>query len=258
MRKEWDMARIPVALQMYTVRDEAAKDFTGTLRQAAEMGYAGVELAGTGGLSAPDLKKVLGDLGLGVAGSHVALPQLEGDIAPALDYYSELGAKYIACPWVPAERRSETGYRQLADTLNTAGARARDRGIQLCYHNHDFEFAEYDGKTGFDLLFGATDPDLVKIELDVYWAAFAGHNPAELIRRYGGRVPLVHLKDMTGDAEPTFAEVGEGRMDFQSIFHACEESGGAAWYIVEQDQCRRPTLESARISLDHLREWGKA
>jgi sugar phosphate isomerase/epimerase len=252
------MARIPVALQMYTVRDDAARDFTGTLKLVAEMGYAGVELAGTGGLTAADLKRSLADLGLEVAGSHVALPQLEGELDAALDYYSELGAKHIACPWLPEDRRSEEGYRRLADTLNNAGAKARERGIQLCYHNHDFEFKEYHGRTGFNILFGATDPELVKVELDTYWVQFAGTDPADLIRRFAGRIPLVHLKDMTGDESPTFAEVGEGRMDFHAIFQACEESGGVAWYIVEQDKCARPPLESARISLDNLRKWGKA
>jgi sugar phosphate isomerase/epimerase len=251
------MARIPVALQMYTVRDDAARDFVGTLRQVAEMGYSGVELAGTGGLSAADLKRQLDDQGLGVAGSHVPLTDLEGDLNPALDYYAELGAKFIACPWLPQDRRSADGYKRLAGSLDSAGARARDRGLQLCYHNHDFEFDEYGGKTGFDMLFGATNPDLVKIELDTYWAEFAGHDPADLIRRYAGRIPLVHLKDMTGSETPTFAEVGEGRMDFQAIFQACGESGGVAWYIVEQDKCERPPLESARMSLDNLRKWGK-
>lgn len=252
------MSRIPVALQMYTVRDDAARDFTGTLRRVAEMGYAGVELAGTGGLSAIDLKRQLSELGLRVAGSHVALAQLQGDIEPALDYYGKLGAKFIACPWLPEDRRSADGYKRLAESLNVAGARARDRGLQLCYHNHNFEFDEYSGKTGFDILFDAANPDLLKIELDTYWAEFACHSSADLIRRYAGRVPLVHLKDMTGTDTPTFAEVGEGRMDFEAIFQACEESGGVAWYIVEQDKCERPPLESARISLENLRKWGRA
>lgn len=253
-----EMARIPVALQMYTVRDDAAQDFAGTLKRVAEMGYAGVELAGTGGLSAGDLKTLLDDLGLQVAGSHVGLPQLEGELDSALDYYSELGAKFIACPWIPDERRTEQGFRALADALNSAGAKSRERGIQLCYHNHDFEFREFGGITAFDMLFGATDPELVKVELDTYWVEYAGHSAADLIRRYAGRIPLVHLKDMTGSATPTFAEVGEGTMDFQAIFSACEESGGVAWYIVEQDKCERPPLESARISLENLRRWGKA
>jgi len=251
------MARIPVALQMYTLREEAANDFTGTLMQVAEMGYAGIELAGTGGLSATDLKRLTSDLGLAVAGSHVGLDQLEGSLDAALDYYSELGAKFIACPWLPESRRSEDGFHRLADTLNSAGAKSRDHGIQLCYHNHDFEFAEYGGKTGFDILFGAVDRELVKVELDTYWVQFAGLDPANLIREYGGRIPLVHLKDMTAGDPPTFAEVGEGRMDFHAIFHACDETGGVAWYVVEQDKCQRPPLESARISLDNLRKWGK-
>jgi len=243
---------------MYTVREEAEKDFAGTLARVAEMGYAGVELAGTGGRTAADLKALLGDLRLGIAGAHVPLSQLEEEVDSALDFFSEVGAKYIACPWLPADRRTEPGYRQLAETLNIAVAAARKRGIQLCYHNHDFEFIVYGGKTGFDILFGASDPDLVKIELDTYWAVFAGLDAVDLIRRYAGRIPLVHLKDMTGTESPTFAEVGEGRMDFDAILKACDDAGGVAWYVVEQDRCERPPLESARISLNNLRKWGKA
>lgn len=253
------MARIPVGLQLYTVRDDAARDFAGTLRAVADIGYEGVELAGTGGLSAPDLKRLLAELNLGIAGSHVGLTQLETELEQALDYYNTLGAQYIACPWLPEERRKTADdWRNLADILTGIGARTKARGIQLCYHNHAFEFQQYDGQTGFDLLFGAADPDLVKMELDTYWVEYAGHSAAETIRRYAGRIPLVHIKDMANDEKRSFAEVGHGTMDWAAIFAACEESGdGVAWYIVEQDTCPRPPLESARMSFDWLRGKGK-
>ncbi len=253
------MSRIPVALQMYTVRDDAALDFAGALKKVAEIGYPGIELAGTGGLPAAELKKLLGDLALAVAGTHVALAQMENDFDSALDYYSKLGAKFITCPWLPEDRRqSGDDYRRLADVLTEAGARARERGIQLCYHNHAFEFERFGGEAGFDILFGAADPELVKVELDTYWVEFAGESAAVYITKYAGRIPLIHLKDMTGGEQPTFAEVGEGRMDFNAIFSAAEALPGVAWYIVEQDKCARPPLASARISLDNLRKWGKA
>jgi sugar phosphate isomerase/epimerase len=250
------MAAIPIALQMYTVRDDAAKDFVGVLRQVAEIGYAGVELAGNGGLSASELKSLLGDLGLKVAGSHVGLAQLEGDLSEALDYNYELGNRYVVCPWLPEDRRSAEGYRALAQTLNTAGADCKERGMQLCYHNHAFELERFGGETGLDILFGVADPELVKVELDTYWVEKGGESAAEFVRKYAGRVPLVHLKDMTKDESQTFAEVGEGSMDFGAIFSA-SEAAGVEWYIVEQDTCRRPPLESIRISFATRRRRGK-
>jgi len=253
------MGKIPVALQMYTVRDAAAMDFDGTLRKVADLGYPGVELAGTGGLSAPDLKSLLDDLNLKIAGTHVSLAQMETDFESALDYYSQLGVDFITCPFLPEDRRQGSdAYKKLAAILNSVGQRAKERGIQLCYHNHAFEFERFGGETGFDILFKAADPDLVKIELDVYWVEFAGESAVAYLKRYAERVPLVHIKDMTGDGQPTFAEVGEGRLDFQAIFEAAESAPGVAWYIVEQDKCQRPSIESAQISLENLKKWGKA
>jgi sugar phosphate isomerase/epimerase len=250
------MAYAPVALQMYTVRDDAARDFTGTLQKVARTGYGGVELAGTGGMSASQLRDRLDDLGLQIAGSHVGLQSLEEDLEAALDYNSELGNPRVVCPWLPVERRTEEGYRALTETLNRVGTACRARGMELCYHNHDFEFESFNGQTGFDILFGSTDPELVKIELDTFWAVKGGFDAAELIRKYSGRIPLIHLKDMTADESRTFAEVGEGTMDWPSIF-AAGDAAGAAWYIVEQDKCARPPMESIRISLENLRKMGR-
>jgi sugar phosphate isomerase/epimerase len=251
-----EMSQVPIALQMYTVRDDAASDFAGTLRKVADTGYAGVELAGTGGMPASALRALLQDLGLQIAGSHVSLQMLEDDLNAVLDYNSELGNPRVVCPWLAMERRTAEGYRALAESLNRVGAACRERGMELCYHNHDFEFERFDGQTGFDILFGSTDPGLVKIELDTFWAVKGGYDAAEIIRKYAGRIPLIHLKDMTDDDEKTFAEVGEGTMDWPSIF-AAGDAAGAAWYIVEQDKCARPPLESIRISLDNLRKMGR-
>jgi sugar phosphate isomerase/epimerase len=251
------MSQVPIALQMYTVRDDAANDFAGTLQKVAETGYVGVELAGTGGMPATALRALLQDLGLQIAGSHVSLQALEGDLNTALDYNSDLGNPRIVCPWLPVERRNEEGYQALADSLNRVGSACKSRGMELLYHNHDFEFDSFGGQTGFDILFGSTDPGLVKIELDTFWAVKGGYDAAELIRKYSGRIPLIHLKDMTADDERTFAEVGEGTMDWPSIFEA-GDANGAAWYIVEQDKCRRPPLESIRISLANLKKMGRA
>lgn len=243
---------------MYTLRDDLSKDFAETVRRVAAMGYAGVELAGTGGLSAGELRALLEDNNLRVVGAHVPLGALESDLGATVAYHQELGNPYVIVPFLPPDRRSAEGYAQVAVLLNTVGARLRDAGLHLAYHNHAFEFETLNGGgRGYDLLIDGTDPELVKIELDTFWVQRAGLDPAETLRRYAGRVPLIHLKDMTPGDEPTFAEVGEGTMDFGAIF-AAAETAGAECYIVEQDVCRRPPLESVRISLDNLRNMGIA
>jgi len=253
------MAQIPVALQLYTVRDVAAEDFAGTIRQVAEMGYTGVELAGeTGGMSPTELKSFLDDLGLKRAGSHTGLDLLEGDLQKVIDDNLAVGNPWIVCPWMPEERRTDAdGWRQAAETLTEIGEKVKAAGLQLCYHNHSFEFEQFDGQTGFEIFYGAADPESVKAEIDTYWVQHGGEDPAATVRRFAGRCPLVHLKDMTDDPEPTFTEVGNGILDFQAIFAASAEAG-ADWYIVEQDRCDGPSIESARVSLGNLKEWGVA
>ncbi len=252
------MAKLPVALQMYTIRDESQKDYVGALKKAAQLGYTAVELAGTGGRSAAELRNVLSDLGLEIAGSHVGLDQLENNLEAALEYNVTLGNRFVVCPYLPEERRkSADDYRRLGETLNQIGSQCQDAGLQLCYHNHAFEFQQFDGQTGLDILFAATFPDLVKAELDTYWVEYGGESAVSYIERYADRVPLVHLKDMTGDEKRTFAELGQGTMNWDAIIEAGQRAT-VEWYIVEQDTCQRPPLESIAMSLEYLRSKGWA
>jgi sugar phosphate isomerase/epimerase len=249
------MSRPGIALQMYTVRADARADFVGTLRKVAEIGYPAVQLAGYGDLSATTLKQVLDELGLNVAGSHIGLDALEGSLEKEIEFNAALGNHDLICPMAPREYWNEAdGFRQLAQKLNNIGHRCKEVGARLSYHNHAFEFRRFGETTGMEILLDETDPGLVLWEPDVYWIAFAKEDPASWLRRYAGRCPLVHLKDMTAGAEPTFAEVGEGILDFDPIFAATAD---AEWYVVEQDTCARPALESAALSLNHLKEWGK-
>jgi sugar phosphate isomerase/epimerase len=251
------MANIPIALQLYTLREQAAEDFVGTLRRVAEIGYAGVEFADYGGLSAPELKALLDELGLRAAGSHVALPLLENELDAVIDYSLTIENPYVVCPSIPSDRRGdEASVQALAQSLNRIGAVCRVEGLRFCYHNHAFEFETFDGQSILDILYGDTDPELLEAEVDTYWVQFAGLDPANLIERYSDRVALVHLKDMDPQ-DGTFAEVGEGTLDWQAIF-AASEAAGAEWYVVEQDRCKRPPLESVRLSLANLRAMGAA
>lgn len=252
------MATRPIALQLYTVRDDTARDFPGTLKQVAQLGYSGVELAGTGGYSAKELRAMLEDLGLKVAGSHVGIEALETDLTAALDYNEELGNRHVVCPYLGQDRRrSAEDWQAAARLFERVALACRDRGMTFAYHNHSFEFERFGDRTGMDILLETADPELVRIELDLYWVRHGGEDPAAYLRKLGRRVVLVHLKDMAADEQRSFAEVGEGVLDWPEIFRACEETD-AQWYIVEQDVCARPPLESAAISLRNLKAMGLA
>jgi sugar phosphate isomerase/epimerase len=250
------MQRAGIALQLYTVREEAKADFIGTLRRVAEIGYPAVQLAGYGDLSATQLKRVLDDLNLTVAGAHIGLERLEQALDEEIDYNAVLGNQDIICPILPAPRRqAASDYHQAAQALAAIGRRCRERGARFSYHNHAFEFerpAGGDGRFGIEILLDESAGEVVW-EPDVYWIAAGSQSPADWLSRYAGRCPLIHLKDMTPGPEPTFAEVGEGVIDFKPIFAATAD---AEWYVVEQDRCTRPPLESAALSLKHLRAWG--
>jgi sugar phosphate isomerase/epimerase len=252
------MSQMPVALQLYTVRDALAEDFVGTVRQVAEMGYAGVEFGDTGPMSPVELSAFLDDHGLEPAGVHVGFDVLEQDLERVIEDNLTMRNPWVVCPWMPEDRRVDAaGWRQVAGTMNEIGARLREAALQLCYHNHSFEFQRFEGQTGFDLFYAAADPQCVQAEIDTYWVQHGGEDPVATIRRFAGRCPLVHLKDMANDEPRSFAEVGNGILDFPGIFAASAEAG-VKWYIVEQDVCPGPSLESARVSLENLKRWGVA
>ncbi len=251
------MAQPKVALQLYTVREELRKDFLGTLRAVARIGYPAVQFAGYGGLAAVKLRDALARLGLAAAGSHVGFEALESHPDQEIAYCLELGTRDVVIPAIPSGwRGGKDDYHRFAEALNRIGARCRELGARLSYHNHSFEFVTFDGRYALDLLLEWCDPQLVAWEPDVYWIKHGGEDPAAFIRTYNGRTPLVHLKDMTADDPPTYAEVGEGILDWPAIF-AASEASGAEWYVVEQDTCARPPLEAVALSLRHLQEWNK-
>ncbi|MEL3972526.1 sugar phosphate isomerase/epimerase [Rossellomorea oryzaecorticis] len=248
------MKQIPIALQMYTLRNEANSDFTGTLEKVAQLGYDGVELAGYGDLTVKELRRVLDDLGLKAASSHIALSELRSDAAKVIDDQRELGSSFVVCPYLESEERTEKGYFQLIDDLNEIGEKCASEGLSLCYHNHDFELITLsNGRTALETILNETNPDWVKAEFDIYWLTFAGERPDEWLERYRDRSPLVHLKDMTTDGERFFAELGTGGVDLETVLEF-GNGGGIDWWIVEQDECRTSPLESVQRSLEYLKK----
>lgn len=248
------MTKIPVAVQMYTLRDESEKDFAGTLKKVAELGFDGVEFAGYGGLTPIEVKALLDELSLQAASSHIPLEELENNLAQVIEDQKILGSKYVVCPYLMEERRSEKDYKTLISVLDQAGEACRREGITLLYHNHDFELERLsDGRTALEAIFDDTNPDNVKTEFDVYWLTKAGENPVEWMNRYKNRTPLVHLKDMTTDEEQFFAELGTGGVDIEAVLNSGEEAG-VKWWVVEQDFSRRSPLESIEMSIQYLKE----
>ncbi|HEX4205998.1 MAG TPA: sugar phosphate isomerase/epimerase [Ktedonobacteraceae bacterium] len=240
-----------LGLQLYTVRDETAKDFRQTLKYVAEMGYTNVEFAGYGNMPSKELATVLADLNLRAASTHVALNLLEEDLERELNYCLDLGCNFLVVPWISEEWRSAEGLRKLGTRLNEFGRVSQERGVTLVYHNHNFEFEQADGAYLLDTLLGVTNPDFVKLEFDTYWAAFAGVDPAAFMRKHAGRVALVHLKDMT--PERTFTEVGAGTLDIAGYIEAAKASN-VQFYFVENDAPAIPSLESARRSFENLQK----
>ena len=252
------MSQQPISVQMYTLRDAVAANYLGTLQAVAELGFRAVELVTLGDLTATALRQELDTLGLRASGVHMALDRLERDTDAALREVVALGAPYVVVPFTPPERRKNADdYRKLGQKLSEIGRTAQQHGLQLCYHHHDFEFQRYNGATGLAILFEEADAALVQAEIDVYWAAKAGVDPVQLISGLAGTVPLVHLKDMANTPAGEFAEVGHGTLDFPAIL-AAGDAAGVVSYVVEQDVCQRPPLESVGMSLAYLRTLGRS
>ncbi len=238
----------PIALQLYTVRSETGRDFLGTLARVAAIGYGAVEFAGYGGLPVAEVRAALDEHGLRAVGAHVKLPDWEGRTDEALAEVVALGGQFAVVPWVPQERRaSRDAARGLAADLPRWGAAAQAAGLAFAYHHHDFEFAALpgaaDGRSLFDVIVAETDPTLVGIELDVYWAARAGLDPIALLQRHAGRVPLLHLKDLGPAPDQADLPAGDGSLDWPAILAA---GSSVRWLIAEQDNPADPLADAER------------
>jgi sugar phosphate isomerase/epimerase len=244
-----------IALQLYTVRESAKKDFIGVIKEVASIGYAGVEGGGDmGGLSAKDLRHLLDDLGLTFVSGHLSMANIASGFDQLVADYKTLGAAYMGVAWIGEEwRTDQDSFKRAAAEMEKAAEIANRAGIKFFYHNHDFEFKKVGGVNGLDILF---DNSTLNSELDLYWVAKGGEDPVAYLRKLTGRVPLVHVKDMTKDAARTFEIVGEGQLDYDTILPAAD-AAGVDWFIVEQDLCPKGELASARKSFENIvaRGW---
>ena len=246
------MRRDQISLQLYTVREQTARDMPGTLRRLAEIGYTAVETAGFGGLSPQELRRTLDDLGLRASGAHVPLDAWEADPASVTADMHAIGSPHAIVPIAPTDRRADAGaVARLAESFNRWGELCRAEGLTFSYHNHDFEFAPLGDRTMWDVLVRETDPGLVHFELDLYWIKYGGTDPETVLRDVGDRVSVVHLKDMAPDETRSDLPVGEGTMPWPDLLRTADELG-VEWFVAEQDN-PRDALEDVEISLKAMR-----
>jgi sugar phosphate isomerase/epimerase len=243
-----------IAVQLYTARDllRDASRVGGVLGRLREIGYRAVEVAGLGPITPERFGAELVKHDMTACGVHVSLERLVSDLDGVIAECREWGCRYVVVPALPDAYRSEDGYRRFAAEARELAAGLRSSDLRLAYHNHSHELERYGGQTALESLFAATSSDTLLAELDTYWLQHGGANPAAWIRRFKGRAPLVHVKDMAVVRGRTVdAEVGEGNLDWDDILNACRDAG-TEWLVVEQDEPRHDPMESLAISYANL------
>ncbi len=252
------MAQTQLAAQMYTLRDycKNPKQLAETLNKVKAIGYDVVQISGICPIDYAELKKMVDDAGISICATHISFDTMLEDIGKVIADHQTIECKYPAIGGMPGRYRSAEGFAQFARDANEVGKKLAAAGQYFGYHNHSFELEKFGGRTGLQIIYEDSSPDFVKAEIDTYWIQHGGADPAQWIEKLAGRIPLVHLKDMTVcGGQPTMAEVGEGNLNWPRILEACRNSG-VEWYIVEQDTCKGSPFDSLKISLENLRAMG--
>lgn len=242
-----------IAVQLYTLRQLCTShDATvAVLREIKSIGYAAVEIAGLCPLRAEEIRLMCEDAGLGIVahndGSVIREPE------KVVEFLCELGITRAVYP-SPAgfNLGKKSDVERMAEGLSTAGKILRDAGKKLCYHHHSAEFTPLEGTTVLDWLLAKIPADLMALELDTYWVQHGGASHVEYLRRYAGRIPILHCKDFGNIlGTPTIMEVGRGNLNWKEIIPEAD-AAGIEWFVVEQDTCPRGPLPSIATSYETL------
>jgi len=246
-----------IGLQLYTLRDEMAKDVPKTLERVAQIGYREVECAGYFKHTPHEIHELLERYKLSAPSSHVPYPEKWDDWKRTVADAKKVGHEYVTVAWTPDEKRQGAdAYQRVAETFNRAGTEARKAGLHFAYHNHDYELAApaVGGPLPLDVLFEHTDPALVTFEMDLYWMVHGGADPLAYFKKYPGRISLVHVKDAMAGPEHTMTEVGKGTIDFPKIFAYDADHGAHIKHaFVEHDQPADP-FASVKASFEYLQK----
>lgn len=253
-----------LAIQLYTVRNAVSKDLEKTLERLAVLGFKNLEIYGYNGTffgkNRTEFKSILKNTGLEIISSHHRTGITDKENGTLLQNWDKtledlnfIGSKYAVCSYLPEAERTIENYQKLPEVLENAGKLSKQNGIQLAYHNHDFEFLKMDDENNFyDFILKNTSSDLVKMELDLYWISKAGLDPLDYFEKYPKRFPLWHVKDMKSDTKD-FTEIGNGTIDFKRIFEAKEKAGLEHWFV-EQDSSDKDIFESISMSTKYIKE----
>jgi sugar phosphate isomerase/epimerase len=245
----------PVALQLYSLREQSKKDFVGVIKTVSEMGYLGVEPAGLYGMKPADFRRVVEDFGMVVSSNHQPWPNRE-NLGKVKDTAFALGIELVICGFRPEDFADEDAIKRTADTVQFITEELKDDGLSLAIHNHYWEFEELGGRLKYDILLDQC-LDLL-CEIDVYWAAnFGAVDPAEQVAKYASRTPLLHIKDGPMEKDKPQMALGNGKMDFTSIISAASPDI-LRWIVVELDSCEGDMEEALRESYDYLTVNGLA
>jgi len=248
-----------VALQLYTIRDFTSQDLPGALAQVKAMGYDAVELASTYDLEAADYRKLLDNAGLKAVSAHVSIEELKKDTEGTIAKYKTLGCQVVCIPWAELkDLPGGDGFEETKALINKAGAICKQHGMILAYHNHEFEFNTLPcGSFVLDALMDAICPDVLQIQPDLGWVKVAGQDPVTYLKKYVGRCPSVHLKDITkvGDKYED-RPVGQGLLDIPNIAKAAEEVGVSVFIAELDDAVGITSMEAARQSREYLKSLG--
>ena len=257
---------LPLGLQLYSVRDLLPKDAQGTLQKIADTGYKEVEAAGFFGYTAQDVKNGMSDAGLHCVSAHYPWDKLSTTLDETIAFHNELGADYIICsspghksPPAPGSHVPLTldDWRWNAEQFNTAGKKIKAAGLRFGYHNHTPEFHAISGTVPYDELMRLTDPALVTFEMDCGWVVVGGGDPVAVLKKYPGRISMLHVKDFkpagkaATDTPPEAAELGHGRIDYHTIFAAAPKDQ-IKHYFVEQESFSIPPFEALKIDADYM------
>jgi sugar phosphate isomerase/epimerase len=262
--KTWGAGQLawskPIGLEMYTVRHEFAQDPAGTLKKVGATGYSEVEIPSE--IPAETLKAYLSSANLTAPSTYPEAPKDVESWKKTLDHVHPYGFRYVVVgdnPQLDAE-----AWKRRAELFNECGRLAKDGGMQFCYHAHYHEFAPLGDTSGYDIMLTRCDPELLKIEMDVFWATYAGQNPLDYFQKYPGRFPLLHIKDFKpgfptsttnfpyDDGRNPFAPVGQGRIDWVKIF-AHTPQAGTQHIFVEQDRCDSSPFQAIETSFNYLK-----
>lgn len=246
--------KIPIGLQLYSVRNDCGKDLPGVLEAVAKMGYAGVEFAGYYGRNADELRKLLNDNGLKCCGTHTALNLLTGDaLKGTVELHKTIGCKYIIVPGLGKQNtETKAALLQTAKTFDEIAEKLKAEGMFTGYHAHGGDFRKVEGETQWDILFGNTKPEVV-MQMDVGNCLGGGGDPVAILKKYPGRSKTIHLKPHGGKPG---APIGEDEVNWKEVFAVLDAQATTEWYIVEHEVGPTP-LEAVKQCIDNLRKMGK-